>query len=106
MESAFGRSLRERAAQIHNRHAWMMKGMLWPRRGMIPAINSVCPGREPGTIFYTLETNEVGGIFAVDAAGLEERILHTADFRVRHIPPARIAKRWPCQSSIRTSAPI
>lgn len=98
MDSAFGRSLRDRAAQIHNRHAWKMKGsgaqfmygMLWPAQGADAgefrvAITSVCAGREPGAVFYTLETDEVGGIFAVDASGFEERLFHTADYRVRHI---------------------
>ena len=98
VESAFGRSLRDRAAQIHDRHAWktkgrgaqFMQGMLWPGQGHDPgefrvAITSVCGGREPGAIFYTLETDDVGGIFAVDASGLEERLFHTSDFRVRHI---------------------
>lgn len=98
IESAFGRSLRDRAAQIHNRHAWKMKGsgaqfmygMLGPAHQHDPgelrvAITSVCPGREPGSVFYSLETSEVGGIFAVDPAGVEDRLFHTADFRVRHL---------------------
>jgi hypothetical protein len=83
VESAFGRSLRERAAQIHQRHAWktqgrgaqfMNGGCAWPTQG-----------RNPGELLYALETDDVSGIFAVDAGGVEQRLFHTADFRVRHI---------------------
>jgi hypothetical protein len=98
IESSFGRSLRERAIQIHNRHAWktqgrsaqFMRGMLWPAQEFDPtefriAITSVARGREPRELFYSLETDEISGIFAVDSAGVERRIFHTADFRVRHL---------------------
>jgi hypothetical protein len=98
VESEFGRSLRERAAQIQHRHAWktqgrgaqFMTGMLWPEQtgdpsGFRIAITSVAQGRNPGEILYSLETNDVSGIFAVDANGVEQRLFHTADFRVRHI---------------------
>jgi hypothetical protein len=98
LESEFGRSLRERAAQIQHRHAWktqgrgaqFMTGMLWPEQtgdpsGFRIAITSVAQGRNPGELLYSLETNEVSGIFAVDANGVEQRLFHTADFRVRHI---------------------
>ncbi len=98
VESAFGRSLRDRAAQIHNRHAWKTKGTSAQfLQGMSCAggvcdpgefrvsISGVCGGPEPGSLFYTLETDEVGGIFTIDAQGVETRLFHTADFRVRHI---------------------
>src|SRR5260370_10809168 len=98
VESAFGRSLRERAAQIHHRHSWktqgrgaqfMNGGFAWPLQGADPgafriAITSVAPGRIPDELLYALETDEVSGIFAVDAAGVEQRLFHPADFRVRH----------------------
>jgi len=98
IESAFGRSLRERAAQIHNRHAWktagrgaqFMRGMLWPETGGDPSefrilITSVSRGREPGELLYSLETDAISGLFLVDATGFEQRLFHTADYRVRHI---------------------
>ncbi|MBI4904728.1 MAG: hypothetical protein HY820_13895 [Acidobacteria bacterium] len=98
LESAFGRSLRERAAQIHQRHAWksegrgaqFMSGMLWgaqPRdTGEFPIhITGVCRGPASGHLLYTLETNDVGGVFLVDADGVERRLFHTADFRLRHL---------------------
>jgi hypothetical protein len=98
LESEFGRSLRERAAQIQRRHAWktqgrgaqFMTGMLWPNQigdssGFRIAITSVAHGRNPGEVLYSLETDDVSGIFVVDANGIEQRLFHTADFRVRHI---------------------
>jgi hypothetical protein len=88
--------MRERAAQIHNRHAWKMQrhgaqfmmGLLRSGRQHGPnefpvAIISVCRGRHEGELLYTLESNEVSGIFAVDAAGREQRLFPTADFRLR-----------------------
>lgn len=98
LESLFGRSLRDRAAQIHNRHAWkmqgtsaqLMRGMLW--EGMERkldefriAMTSVTRGRTPGELLYSLETDEISGVFAVDASGAEQRLFHTADFRIRHL---------------------
>ncbi len=98
VESAFGRSLRERAVAIHQRHAWktqgrgsqFMAGMLWPGQARDPAefpiaISSVARGRNPGELLYSLETDTVSGVFAVDAGGAEQRIFHTSDFRVRQI---------------------
>src|SRR5581483_6595566 len=48
------------------------------------AITSVNRGTAPGELLYTLDTDEISGIFARDAAGLEQRLFHTADFRLRH----------------------
>lgn len=98
VESLFGRSLRDRAIQIHNRHAWKaqgrgaqyMRGVLWADAGRDPsefriAVTSVTRGRNPGEVLYTLETDEISGVFALDATGFEQRLFHTADFRVQDI---------------------
>ncbi|MBL8214535.1 MAG: hypothetical protein JNK87_27680 [Bryobacterales bacterium] len=98
MESAFGRSLRDRALQIRERHAWktegrgaqFLRGSMWGEPKGDPsefriAITSACRGRNDGEILYTLETDEVSGMFAVDADGAETRLFHTADFRLRDI---------------------
>jgi hypothetical protein len=98
VESLFGRSLRDRAIQIHNRHAWKaqgrgaqyMRGVLWAGTGSDPsefriAVTSVTRGRNPGEVLYTLETDEISGVFALDVNGLEQRLFHTADFRVQDI---------------------
>src|SRR5450755_3861390 len=94
LDSAFGRSLRERAAQIQHRHAWktqgrgaqFMTGALWPDQSRDPgefriAITSIAGGREPGELLYSLETDDVSGIFRVNGDGVEQRLFHTADFR-------------------------
>lgn len=98
IESAFGRSLRDRALQIRERHAWktegrgaqFMRGGMWGEPKGDPsefriAITSACRGRDAGEILYTLETDEVSGMFAVAADGAETRLFHTADFRLRDI---------------------
>uniref|UniRef100_Q020R7 Uncharacterized protein n=1 Tax=Solibacter usitatus (strain Ellin6076) TaxID=234267 RepID=Q020R7_SOLUE len=100
LESPFGRSLKDRAIQIHNRNAWKLQGRggqslsraLHSPADRDPAafritITSVARGLHPGHLFYTLETDETSGVFTRDAAGLETRLFHTADFRARHLDP-------------------
>jgi hypothetical protein len=67
-----------------------MRGALWAEEGRDPgefrmAITSIARGREPGELLYSLETDDVSGVFRVDGNGVEQRLFHTADFRVRHI---------------------
>lgn len=98
IDSAFGKSLRDRALQIEQRHSWKMQGrgsqfmggglMFGASPGRDAAefpitMTGISRGSAPGELLYTLETNEVAGVFAVDAEGVERRIFHTADFRVR-----------------------
>ena len=97
VESPFGQSIRDRAIQIYNRNAWKTNG----RGGQalirtmksnaaceppeLPIdITSVTGGSRPGEIFYTLETNEISGVFARNGDGVERRLFHTADYRLRH----------------------
>jgi hypothetical protein len=98
VESPFGISLRERAVQIYNRHAWKTQGRggqclsralrTCPERDPSEfriAITSVARGGRAGELLYSLETDEISGVFARDAEGVEKRLFHTADFRVRHL---------------------
>ncbi len=100
VESAFGRSLRDRAAQIQNRNAWKTQGFGAKFMGMgmggrrMPEpdpcdfpilLTSVARGSAPGEVFYSLETREISGVFAVDSSGFERRLFHTADYRVRDL---------------------
>ena len=98
VESPFGRSLRDRAAQIYRRNAWKIQGRGGrslaralrmppePDPGLFRlAITSVTRGSAPGELLYTLETDEVSGVFARDADGAEKRLFHTADFRACHL---------------------
>src|SRR5580658_3272947 len=102
LESPFGCSLRDRAVQIYNRHAWKTQGpggQSLSRALRTPterdpsefriAITSVTRGSHPGELLYTLETDEISGVFTRDAAGVETRLFHTADYHVRHPDPHR-----------------
>lgn len=62
-----------------------MAGASGDASGFRIAITSITRGRTPAELLYSLETDEVSGIFAVDGQRLEQRLFHTADFRVRHI---------------------
>jgi hypothetical protein len=100
IDSKFGESARERAAQIHNRNSWktqgtgakfMSGGALWGRRPGDPTdirvdITGISSGCKPGELFYSLSTDDIGGVFLLrDRATDELRLLHTADFRVRRL---------------------
>jgi len=98
VESPFGRSLRDRAGQIYRRNAWKVQGrggQSLARALRMPAepdpslfrlaITSVTRGSAPGELMYTLETDDVSGVFARDADGVEKRLFHTADFRACHL---------------------
>ena len=98
LESPFGNSLRDRAVQIYNRHAWKTQGpggQSLSRALRTPterdpsefriAITSVTRGTHPGELLYTLETDEISGVFSRGAEGIEKRLFHTADFRIRHL---------------------
>jgi len=101
VDSKFGESVRERAAQINNRNAWktqgtgakfMSGGLLWGRNAADNAadiridITGISHGCKPGELYYSLSTDEIGGVFLLrDRASDELRLLHTADFRVRRL---------------------
>jgi hypothetical protein len=100
IDSKFGESVRERAAQIHNRNSWktqgsgakfMSGGVLWGRQPGDPTdirvdITGISSGCRPGELFYSLSTDDIGGVFLLrDRATDELRLLHTADFRVRRL---------------------
>src|SRR5262249_38755407 len=40
---------------------------------------------QSGSLLYSMETDAVSGIFLLDAGGVETRLVHTADFRIRHV---------------------
>jgi len=104
VDSRFGESVRERAAQIHNRNSWktqgagakfMSGGLLWGRQNGDPsemriAITGISPGCQNGELLYSLTTDDIGGVFLLrDRASDERRLLHTADFRVRRLAASR-----------------
>ena len=96
VESPFGRTLRERAIEIYNRHAWKTQGRggqsltraLRAPTEPDPAefrieITGVSRGSHSGEIFYTLETDDICGVFIRNRDGVERRLFHTADYRLR-----------------------
>ena len=104
VDSKFGESVRERAAQIHNRNSWktqgtgakfMSGGALWGRQpgdatDIRVDITGISSGCKNGELFYSLATDDIGGIFLLrDRATDELRLLHTADFRVRRLAAGR-----------------
>lgn len=95
IESEFERSVRERAASIERRHSWktqgrgaMFTGGAWAAQtntsNHVPVLLTGLTAGQSGALLYSMETDAVSGIFHLDAAGVETRLFHTADFRVRH----------------------
>lgn len=120
IESKFGQSIIDRAAQIQNRNAWktqgsgarfMSGGMLWrqPESEMeIPiVVNAISRGSQPGEFLYSLTTHEIGGVFCSRENGKDEqRLLHTADFRVGQLNSNPSDHRIACVIRAKTDAHI
>ncbi len=100
IESKFGQSLIDRASRIQERNAWKTKGsgaqfmsgrMLWGGEGHDPmemtmAVTGISRGTQQGAFLYSLATDEVTGVFALRDQGAEEqRLFHTADFRISQL---------------------
>lgn len=95
VESEFERTVRERAASIERRHAWKTQGRgaafmhgVWATEAnghnAVPVLWTGLTAGPDGSLFYSMETDAVSGIFLLDAAGVETRLFHTADFHIRH----------------------
>jgi len=95
VESEFERTVKERAASIERRHAWktqgrgaMFMGGVWAAqqnaRSSVPVLLTGLTAGAGGALLYSMETDAVSGIFLLDAEGVETRLFHTADLRVRH----------------------
>lgn len=95
LDSEFERTVRERTASIERRHAWktqgrgaMFMGGVWAAqanaRNAVPVSLTGLAAGQDGTLLYSMETDSVSGIFLLDAASVETRLFHTADFCIRH----------------------
>ncbi len=95
VDSEFERTVRERTASIERRHAWktqgrgaMFMGGVWAAqanaRNAVPVSLTGLAAGQDGTLLYSMETDSVSGIFLLDAAAVETRLFHTADFCIRH----------------------
>jgi hypothetical protein len=102
IESPFAESIRQRAFELNRRHAWksqgrggkFMSGMsgaaLWGADANDPAemaiiVTGCCRGVVDGEIYYALQSPEISGVLLLKNGGVEQRLLHTADFRVGHL---------------------
>src|SRR3974390_667295 len=69
IDSAYANTIREKAVRAHQKHSWKSAGtdaspfsgaVLWGKAAMsgdIPlAITSICGGKEPGGLIYSLES--------------------------------------------------
>ena len=106
IESQYGQTIRDRAVKAAQRHAWKAQGagdkflsgeMLWGRAVRDPGavrvdITSICGGRAGDQILYSLESDSLCGILAVEGLGAEERRLwnnHGQRLRYLSHHPAR-----------------
>src|SRR5215469_6851264 len=111
IESKFGESLIARAAQIHGRNAWKTQGTgakfmsgrtLWsepdPSAPIVPvAVTGISRGIHEGELLYSLASDEVTGVFALrNETQDEQRLFHTADFRVSQLSANRRDDRVAC----------
>jgi hypothetical protein len=69
----------------------MSRSALWGAEADDPVemkinITGVCRGPKEGDLFYSLQSPEISGVLLLKSGGsMEQRLLHTADFRVGHL---------------------
>jgi hypothetical protein len=100
IDSPFALSIRERAFELQRRHAWksegrgskfMSRSALWGAEPNDPVemkidITGVSRGPFEGDLFYSLQSPEISAVLLLKNGGTtEQRLLHTADFRVGHL---------------------
>ena len=94
LDSDFERTVHERAASIERRHSWKSQGRGAMFMGayaapaapsnLTPVLITGLAARPDGSLLYSMETDAISGLFALDASGVETRLFHTADLRLRH----------------------
>ena len=107
LESQFGQTVRQRSIELEKRNSWktqgsgaqFMRGGLWGAQRSPEDIRIAVNGlTHRGDCFiYSLETSEIGGLFRLTDDGKEEqRLLHTADYRVREVVADEKGERLAC----------
>ena len=109
--SVFGEAVRVRALRIQQRNAWktqgsgaqfMSGGMLWGGRERDPAemrieITGLTRGEQPSDLIYSLDTDDLAGVFLLRNFGAEEhRLFHSTDRRVRDLNSDPTEPRLAC----------
>jgi len=99
IESRFGESLVDRVQRIRERNTWKTQGtgakfmsgrMLWGDNddgvSATLAVTGISRGVGDGELLYSLATDEVTGVFLLrNHASEEQRLFHTADFRISQL---------------------
>jgi hypothetical protein len=113
IESRFGASLIDRVERIRERNAWKTQGsgaqfmsgrMLWgddnASRDAVAgtqAVTGISRGVQDGEFLYSLATDEVTGVFALRRqASEEQRLFHTADYRISQLDALPSQDRVAC----------
>jgi hypothetical protein len=111
IESQFGQSVIDRACRIEQRNAWKTQGtgakfmagrVLWgggeEDPSAIPmAVTGISCGTRNGELIYSIATHEITGVFALrNQATEEQRLFHTADFRVGQLSAHPTEDRVAC----------
>ena len=103
VDSVYGSDIREKAVRAQQKNSWKSAGgdgsfvsgaALWGKGalgGDVPlAITSVCGGREPGALVYSLESGSLCALLKVEGLGAEERrLLNDNRTRIRHVSVSR-----------------
>src|SRR3984957_11326874 len=101
VESAYGNSLREKEIRSQQRHSWKgggngspFGGMVWGGAGKqqdVPlAITSICGGKQPRGLIYSLESGSLCALLEAEGLGAEERRLWNDNrTRIRHVTISR-----------------
>ncbi len=102
LDSAYGNSIREKEVRAQQKHSWKGEGgdgspfgqALWGKAAMaqdVPiAITSICGGREPGGLIYSLESGSLCALLEAKTAEVEERRLWNDNrTRIRHLTASR-----------------
>jgi hypothetical protein len=102
VDSVYGNSIREKAVRAQQKHSWKaagedaspFKAALWGKSsmsGQIPlAITSICGGKEPGALLYSLESGSLCALLEIGQLGAEERRLWNDNrTQIRHVSVSR-----------------
>lgn len=105
VESAYGNSIREKEIRSQQRHSW--KGasndgspfsgrVLWGKAAMsrdVPlSVTSICGGKQPGGLIYSLESGSLCALLEAEGLGAEERrVWNDNRTRIRHVTVSRPA---------------
>lgn len=101
IDSVYGNSIREKAVRAQQKHSWKSAGndgspfsgaVLWGQAALaqdVPlAITSICGGKEPGELVYSLESGSLCALLQVRNSE-ELRLWNDNRTRIRHISVSR-----------------